>query len=179
MNSTAPLSSLDKAKRMEEVSRLLLTGITTRAVAEKIGLSQSAVMRIKKHLQAAWIAASTEAVDQIKARELAKLDLWEAEVIAEWEKSKKDYTKKTVEDKPAGSRGGGGKSAKIETGGQCGDPRYIQALISIQDRRAKILGVDAPSKIAPTKPDGSPLDLTKEHRDAVFAAAVAAATAQP
>lgn len=60
-----------------------------------------------------------------------------------------------VEDKPAGSRGGGGRSAKIEKGGQTGDPRYLQVILGIQDRRAKLLGTDKPQKVAPTTPDGS------------------------
>lgn len=40
------------------------------------------------------------------------------------------------------------------TVGQCGDPRYQAILIDISARRAKLLGLDAPTKIAPTDPSG-------------------------
>lgn len=40
-----------------------------------------------------------------------------------------------------------------------GDHMAVNALVRIQERRARLLGIDAPTKIAPTEPDGSPLQL--------------------
>ena len=39
--------------------------------------------------------------------------------------------------------------------GKAGDVRAIFALAKLQERRAKLLGLDAPTKIAPTNPDGT------------------------
>lgn len=36
-----------------------------------------------------------------------------------------------------------------------GDFKTVEILLKIQDRRAKLLGLDAPTKVAPTTPDGS------------------------
>lgn len=149
----------------ERIAQLRLKHNTLDQIASETGLSVATVKRELVIIRNEWKESAREAIDEIKARELAKLDLYEAEVLAEWEKSKQAYSKKVVEDRPAGAKGGGGRFAKIETGGQCGDPRYMTVLLGIQDRRAKILGSDAPTKFAETNPDGSP--LSKEHRDAI------------
>ena len=138
----------------ERIATLRLKHSTLDQIAKETSLSVATIKRELVIIRKDWQEAAREAIDEIKARELAKLDLYEAEVLAEWEKSKKDYSKKVVEDRPAGTKGGGGRFAKIETGGQTGDPRYMSVLLGIQDRRAKILGTDAPTKVAPTTPDG-------------------------
>ena len=155
-----------RARDRAEIARLALFGNPTQQeIAEKVGLDQATVSRELKAIRAEWRESAVTDIEQVIAQELQKLDALEAQALAEWERSKKDWQKKVVEDKPAGSRGGGGKSAKIETGGQTGDPRYLQVILGIQDRRAKLLGTDKPAKFAETNPDGSP--LSKEHRDAI------------
>jgi hypothetical protein len=139
----------------ERIAKLRLKHKTIAEIAEETVLSIPTINRELAIIRKEWKASAIEAIDEIKARELASLEMMEAEVLVEWERSKKDWQKKVVEDKPVGTRGGGGKSAKIETGGQTGDPRYMQVLLGIKDRRAKILGTDAPTKVAPTTPDGS------------------------
>lgn len=170
-----------KAQHREQIATLRLKQVTIRVIAEQLGISIPTVKRELRSLEAEWLEASREAVDQVKARELQKLDLLEAEAMAEWERSKKDYQRRIVEDRPSTGPNGGrgaGRFAKLESGGQTGDPRYLQVLLGISDRRAKLIGADAPHKIAPTNPDGSA--LSKDHRDAVMAAfASGAAPAHP
>jgi hypothetical protein len=124
-------------------------------ICKETGLSPSTVHRELAVLTQEWRESAREEIETIKARELRKLDDLEAEARAEWERSKLDWQKRVVEDKPAGSRGGGGRMAKVETGGQCGDPRYLTVILEIQKRRAALLGTDAPQKIAPTNPEGT------------------------
>jgi hypothetical protein len=42
---------------------------------------------------------------------------------------------------------------------QTGDPRYLTAIMGIQDRRSRLLGLDAPVKFAPTTPEGEAINL--------------------
>lgn len=145
-----------RAKDRAEIARLATFGAPTqRDIAEKMGLDQATVSRELKAIRDAWAESAKADVAVIIAAELQKLDRLEVEALAEWERSKKDYTKKVVEDKPTGKGGSGGRSAKIETGGQCGDPRYLNVLLGIQERRAKLLGTDKPAKVAPVSPDGT------------------------
>lgn len=146
-----------KAQRLndrEQIAHLRLFHHTQEQIADKLGLSQPTVARELKVIESEWRASALRDMETIKAEELRKLDHYELETLQEWERSKKDYTKKVVEDRPAGPKGGGGKVARLESGPSMGDPRYLSVLLGIQDRRAKLLGMDAPQKVAPTSPDG-------------------------
>lgn len=169
----------NKAQRLadrERIAALRLKAWTQPMIAREVGVSEATVKRELRIIEAEWREAAKEDIATIKARELRKLDDLETEAREQWERSKKDWQKKVVEDRPNGAKGGGGRFAKVETGGQCGDPRYLAIMVDIGKRRAALLGTDAPQKIAPTNPDGSA--LSKEHRDAIVAAAIAGAAAE-
>lgn len=52
-----------------------------------------------------------------------------------------------------------------------GNTQAIDRVLRIMERRAALTGIDKPTKIAPTNPDGTA--LSKEHRDAIVRAALA------
>jgi hypothetical protein len=142
-------SKAQKIKDRETISRLRLRGRTLSEIAAETGLSVMTVRRELKALVGEWQKNAAEDIAAVKARELRRLDAIEAETWSEWERSKQDYVKKVAE-----KGGKEGSKSKIETGGQCGDPRYLTVLVNIGERRAKILGMDAPQKVAPTDPSG-------------------------
>lgn len=151
----AKRSREQRAADRAKLAQLALFGNKTQEqMAQEIGIDQTTVSRELKRIREDWRQSALQDIDEVIARELKKLDQLELEALQEWERSKRDWTKKVVEDKPR-SKGVAGKSARIETGSQTGDPRYLQVLISIQDRRSKLLGIDKPQKMAPTTPDGS------------------------
>jgi hypothetical protein len=168
-------SKAQRLKDRETIARLRLRSRTLVQIVQETGLSKATVCRELNIIEADWQAAALEAIDKVKARELQKLDHLEQETFEQWERSKQDAVKRVVEK---GKGKGGGSTSKLETAGQCGDPRYLNVLLGIHERRAKILGSDAPTKIAPTNPDGTEL-LSKEHRDAIVAAALGAAGSDP
>jgi hypothetical protein len=142
-------SKAQKIKDRETISRLRLRGRTLSEIAAETGLSVMTVRRELKALVGEWQKSAAEDIAAVKARELRRLDAIEAETWSEWERSKKDYVKRVAE-----KGGKEGSKSKIETGGQCGDPRYLTVLVNLGERRAKILGMDAPQKVAPTDPSG-------------------------
>lgn len=144
-----------KIKDRETIATLRLQALTLEQIVQQTGLSKSTVQRTLRELQAEWQARAAAATDEVKARELAKLDQLERETWSEWHRSKEDWVKKSVKK---GGDVAGVKSSpetKVDTGGQCGDPRYLNVLLGIQERRAKLLGIEAPQKIAGTNPDGT------------------------
>jgi hypothetical protein len=123
-----------------------------------------------------WRAKYLGDTNVIKAAELAKLDHLEDEVYSQWERSKLDAKSVSVKavtiepgDKKDSGNGKGKKKFignslddsdprypeefKLETertektSEQCGDSRYIHNLMEISERRAKLLGIDAPTKV--------------------------------
>lgn len=147
-----------KAQRLadrEKIAGLLLKSWTVPMIARELKLSEATINREKRILVEEWKKAAADDIDAVKAKELQKLDDLEREARKEWERSKEAYTKKVVEDLIGrGGESGRAKKAKIETIEQLGDPRYLAIIQGCMDRRAKILGTDAPTKVAPTTPDG-------------------------
>lgn len=139
-----------------------------------ISLSQSQVSRYLSDLKAQWLANTQQDVATIRAKEIAELDALKEEVYNEWERSKLnaettttktvgvDEKKNKVDEKKNKSKKYNPDSdldedprdtrlaVEIEethkVAGQCGDPRYITNLLNIQERKSKLLGLDAPVK---------------------------------
>lgn len=106
------------------------------------------VRRDLQEVRAQWRKSALIDFDAAKQEQLAKLDMMECQTWTQWLRSCENYAKKTT---GVDSRG---TIDKTETGDQSGDPRYMNVLLSIIERRCKLLGLDAPQKIAPTDPTG-------------------------
>jgi predicted transcriptional regulator len=143
-----------RAADLKEMARLRLFGNSQTAIAEKLGISQATVSRDLAEIVKGWKAEAVADMDEIKAKELAKLDALEVEAYEAWQGSKKESQKTVVEERPGrntsdekpGKGANAGKFIKVEKQTSDGDPRFLQALLAIQDRRAKIQGFDVPVK---------------------------------
>lgn len=128
---------------------LFLRGYSYRQISDllnqrnaKMGLDYAIVppMRVYKDLKQLlinWKREHEENIDLYITKELSKLDKIEAELWDAWERSKKRIVSKI--------RQSGLKNERSET--FAGNPRYLDLVLSVQQRRAKLLGLDAPVKI--------------------------------
>lgn len=153
-----------------------LKSSTISQIAKAVGVSTATVKRELRDLQAEWRANAADSIEVHRDRELRRLELIEREAFSEWERSKKDYTKSVTEDVEIKAGEGGsvpGTKHKHETGGRIGDPRLLEIAIRAQDARRKMLGLDAPTKVAPTDPSGDkpyqPEKMTDKELDARIA----------
>lgn len=117
--------------------------------APRIQYSEDMIKRDLKVIRDGWLESSLRNFGEMRAEQLAKLDTQEAEAWREWQRSCEDYKKKIM------GTSAQGKIDKTETGTQTGDPRYLNAILSIIERRCRLLGLDLPHKVAPTTPDGA------------------------
>ena len=128
---------------------LFLRGYSYRQISDllnqrnaKMGLDYAIVppMRVYKDLKQLlinWKREHEENIDLYITKELSKLDKIEAELWDAWERSKKRIVSKI--------RQSGLKTERSET--FAGNPRYLDLVLSVQQRRAKLLGWDAPVKV--------------------------------
>ena len=128
---------------------LFLRGYSYRQIADllnqrnaKMGLDYAIVppMRVYKDLKQLlinWKREHEENIDLYITKELSKLDKIDAELWDAWERSKKRIVSKI--------RQSGLKTERSET--FAGNPRYLDLVLSVQQRRAKLLGLDAPVKV--------------------------------
>lgn len=110
-------------------------------------LTESMVYYDIQQLLIAWKRDQLESIDQYVTAELQKLDKMEVEAWNAWELSKQKKTKNKTKKAGKGLMGRQIMTEKA-TETTSGNPRYLDLLLNIQQRRAKMLGFDAPIKIA-------------------------------
>lgn len=144
-------SELARDKR--QIARWYLAGMKQAEIAEKLGIDQSTVSRDLKALQAEWQESTLIDIDAERRKALARIDQLEIEYYEAWLRScqpKETEASKLVTDQGAGER----NEASLRTEQRDGDPRYLAGVQWCIERRCKLLGLDAPTKIAPTDPTG-------------------------
>lgn len=95
-----------------------------------------------------WKKERLDEIDNYIQLELKKLDKMEVELWGAWDKSKSGKRKTKIVGgsiKEGAVSGGELDSRQLEDTN--GDPRYLDLLLKIQERRAKLLGYNAPVKL--------------------------------
>ena len=150
--SPRPIRS--KAKRefdRAEIARLHLQGQTQEQIAQAVGLSRPTIAREIKILIELWRERALADTTAVRGQELAKLDQLAAQAWAGWHRSQQERTGRVVEES---GRQGTNRRARIETYSQNGDAQFLQTLLRVAERRAKLLGLDPPQKTAITDGEG-------------------------
>jgi len=147
----------------EEIASLYLKGFTQVRIAEHINIDpnrdyvltrQQIGYDIRK-VQDAWKKSALMDIDEAKKLELAKVDHLEREYWEAWERSCEDEETKRLEGTIASGEDKGKTTKQVVTRkAQNGDPRFLLGVQWCIERRCKIIGIDAPTKLAPTTPDG-------------------------
>lgn len=130
------------AQRRRKVVELYLTGHTQYAIAEALGVSQTTICFDLKAIHQQWKEAAITDIAAIKERELLRIDRIEREHWRGWVKSLKDRQRRTTK-----SGGKEGDEVTSMTEGQAGNPRFLEGIMHCIERRARLLGLDAPEKI--------------------------------
>lgn len=132
-----------------DIASFYLQGYTQAQIAEVINsdpdrgytLTQQMISYDLARIREAWLESSLLDFNEVKGRELARIDKVEREAWTAWERSQDDAeTTKVVETES-------NKRWEAQTKGQAGDPRFLDIVMKCVDRRCKILGVDAPAKL--------------------------------
>jgi len=162
MSNTAPKRTHIQIERdRREIADLYLKGWLQQEIADHINadterdytLTQQMISYDLKRLQEQWQKSALVDVDELKAKELAKVDRLEREYWRAWERSREDA--ETLQQ--VGGKDGPDKITKTSKG-QAGDPRFLQGVQWCIERRCKILGVDAPEKRELSGRDGGPIE---------------------
>lgn len=175
MSSTAnKLTDTQKVKAKEIIAKTILRKGTQEKAAEEIEnqlgvrITRQQVSYYLKGLEQEWLSSSQQDVAIIKTKELAKLDLIDAETWEQFDRSKLNAettttklvgvdeakSNKVKRYDPLDDELEDPRDTKLQVqteetkkvSGQCGDPRYLQILINTTKTRADILGLNAPVK---------------------------------
>lgn len=137
-------SNGELARDRKIISDMYLRGYTQVEIAERIKRDQSTVSRDIKALQKQWLQDSMVDFNEARAKELAKIDALEMEYWKAWQASQQDA--ETIVEEASELKDGTRAKVSTKTVGQTGDPRYLQGVQWCIDKRAEILGLDAPER---------------------------------
>jgi len=115
-------------------------------------VSQQQISYDLKTLQKRWQKSALVDIDAAKSKELARIDHLEREYWIAWERSCSMRVITTAE-KRATEKADSTKAGRREEQ-RDGNPAFLAGIMQCIDRRCKIMGFDAPTKIAPTDPSG-------------------------
>jgi hypothetical protein len=101
----------------------------------------------RQYLTAAWRAEAEKDTAEWIAHDLAELDEAGRESWSAWRRGIGKRRVTFSEQREGGGDGKGGSKASVRTEDLNGDPRHIANVIVCQERRAKLLGLDAPTRI--------------------------------
>lgn len=169
--ATPKRSKIQREADLAKIAELYLSGHRQADIAAQLDVSQQQVSYDIKELQKRWSNSAVRDLDAAKSQELARIDNLEREYWECWRKSQKPLKSKSVEreniimdeenkiHKGAMGLGTPGQNGQIiktveRSEKRIGDTRYLDGVQWCIERRCKILGIDAPTKIAPTNPSG-------------------------
>lgn len=164
VSKLAPKRTADQRRiDAHEIMRQVVRGLPHHEIAIHISsirpysLSRQMISYEVGKMRKEWKDGAAEMMASQKETELMGLAEQERELWAAWEKSKTDATRSRVEKRDGGEGGRGGSLQAISKEGQNGDPAYQRLILDIRDRRAKLLGLDAPVRSEVSGPDGGPI----------------------
>jgi ECF sigma factor len=171
MIDKSPATTLERkpnaARRPEErlmhqeiISREYLKGNLQAEIASALGLSIATVKRDLATIRERWLDSALRDFDALKAEQLAKIDAVEAEAWAMWSRSCERQVRTSTQEIEASSHPGCNTRTDAQLGS--GEPRYLQITLQCVERRSRLLGLDAPQKIAQTDSKGQ--DSKVQHR---------------
>lgn len=144
----------ERAMLRAEIASLMARGYGVRAIAREKNLTpanaQHYVNAIRAEIAAEYQRSITS-LTELAGAHLAELDEVTREAWSAWEKSKKP-ARVYVERTETGEKDKTVIERRREQ--RLPDARYLQAILTAQAQAAKIAGVNAPEKVAPTSPDG-------------------------
>lgn len=149
-------SPAERLHDLEIIAELTLQGVKQTVIAVQLNLSQQAISRDLREIKTRWISSANMSFDAHIAQELAKLELLEREYWAGWKRSQqpRKNTLAAVRELKGGSVGE--KEAKEET--RDGNARFLEGVLFVMERRARLVGLDKPTRINGTV---QTYDLTK------------------
>jgi hypothetical protein len=143
-------TDFERENDYRRITDLYLQGKFQSEIASVLGVSQQQVSYDLAAIQRRWRSDTTINLDEAKQKELARVDNLERVYWGAWERSLEEKVK-TRTEKQTGKDGG---KASVEKETLLGNPAYLAGVQWCISERCKLLGLYAPTKIAPTTPDG-------------------------
>lgn len=150
-----PRTKLKKEQDYTKITELYLENKPQSLIAKVVGLSQTQVCKDISNITKRWAEENVDKVDQIKAAQLKKLDVIESEMWVCWHKSKRIRQTTIKRGGIRANQNTGNGQFEVFEEEELGDTKYMDRILDCIDKRVKIIGGYAPTKIAQTDITGT------------------------
>lgn len=133
-------------ERRSRVAEMYLRGMAQYLIAEELGVSTGQISQDLKKLATQWQASIDINMDEIKARELAKIDKLEKEYYDAWIRSCQEKTKKSMKKKGI-NKALSNNEQTLTKEQMIGDPRFLEGVRWCINKREEIFGYGAAKKL--------------------------------
>jgi hypothetical protein len=140
--------------RRDRTAELYLAGRTQTAIAQELSVGVATVCRDLQWVRQQWLERAVRNFDEIKAEQLARIDWLEQQATAAWLASKENDAEGAADRRDA-AQGGHAPLDNAPRREGCGNERYLARIGWCVEQRAKVFGLYAPTKVAPTDPSGN------------------------
>jgi hypothetical protein len=137
------------AQRRQRVTELYLKGRSQTEIAAELSVAQSTVSEDVQYVRRQWEQSAVRNYDELRTRELQKLEYIEREAWSAWDRSQKPAQSAVI------SGEGQGKQTRKSLKQQIGDPRFLDQVNKCIAQRRAITGLDVLPVPAPLE---SPID---------------------
>lgn len=158
---------LQRLKDLETIAELTLQGVKQSEIAAQLNLSQPQIVYDLRDIKKKWQEKSTMKIEEYIAQEIAELDLIRAELWAGWQRSKVPRKNTSASIRERGDGALSEKEAKEET--RDGNPRFLENILFVQERRSRLLGLDKPFRANVTELFVQPDSLNDEQIERILA----------
>ena len=133
--------------REQRVLDRSVAGVSQRQIAQEEGITQSAVSKILRRVEARVLEEFMARVEQQKVRQSLSLEHVYRQSLAAWEASKADATRRVQTKTQTAAGASSGTVAQLVVENRHGDPRFLEiARKALADQR-RVWGLDAPHKV--------------------------------
>ena len=133
--------------REQRVLDRSVAGVSQRQIAQEEGITQSAVSKILRRVEARVLEELMARVEQQKVRQTLSLEHVYRQSLAAWETSKGDATRRVQTKTQTAAGASSGTVAQLVVENRHGDPRFLEiARKALADQR-RVWGLDAPQKL--------------------------------
>jgi len=138
-------SPLELENRRRQINALLIANFKPNQIARRLGIPTSAVARDIQAINQEWREKMLLDFADLKAKELARLDIIEQEAWDAWYESRRQQvvTEVAVQNSPRGEK----TSTKRRDERRDPDGRYLEIIMKCSTQRQKMLGLDQPRQI--------------------------------
>ena len=139
---------------LEQLASLYLKGKRQVDIAVELKVTQQQISYDLKEIHKRWRESGIVNLDEAKQKELSRIDELERTYWDAWENSLSERTRSRVEKTGVDAEGNPRGKSSIEREMLLGVPAYLTGVQWCISERCKLLGLYAPTKVAPTTPDG-------------------------